>query len=281
MGKSSGKCWLKTFGAGLPKIHSMGVLLFDPIWGRQDHVDARAELLHVIRGRVTLVAGARRCEAGPGDFLVVPPGTRHRDEFDPAQGLEVFMVFWRWSRQRQFFARIDNRLLQTMPEARKAELGRLLDGMRTECSAGTEADEMVARARLGTALMLMLRAADEGRRQAGRRAGPDYGARRRRALFEQAKQYLQEHLRECIALDEVARALRVSPYYLSHVFSREAGFSLFGYLTALRMKKAQGLLGNGRLTVKEVAGTVGYPDPNYFAKVFRRHFGRAPRDLSG
>ena len=94
-----------------------------------------------------------------------------------------------------------------------------------------------------------------------------------------AKEYLVERFTECVSLEDVAGALRVSPYYLSHVFSEESDFSLFSYLTSLRMARAEELLAEGLLNVSEVAYAVGYESPNYFSKVFRAHFGAAPRDL--
>ena len=86
----------RLFSGELPEILSMGTMIFDPIWGEKDHVTHSTELLHVVKGNVTLVTGRRRVSAGPGDVLIVPPETPHRDAFDTETGLEVFMVFFRW-----------------------------------------------------------------------------------------------------------------------------------------------------------------------------------------
>jgi two-component system response regulator YesN len=106
----------------------------------------------------------------------------------------------------------------------------------------------------------------------------DPGRKRRRRLMAQARRYLNEHFNDPICLDDVARALEVSAYYLSHVFSEENGFSLFTYLNALRMERARELLQERTCNVSEVARAVGYEDTNYFSKVFRKHFGRPPSD---
>jgi two-component system response regulator YesN len=68
----------------------------------------------------------------------------------------------------------------------------------------------------------------------------------------------------------------VSPYHLSHVFSRESDFTLWGYLMQVRMTEAKKLLRTGRLNVSEVGRAVGYEDPNYFSKAFRKHVGQSP-----
>jgi two-component system response regulator YesN len=94
--------------------------------------------------------------------------------------------------------------------------------------------------------------------------------------MQRAVQYLYDHYAETITLEGIAEALHVSPYYLSHVFSREKKFSLFSFLSQLRMDRARELLAEGECTVKEVAGAVGFGDPNYFSKVFKRRFGSSP-----
>jgi AraC-like DNA-binding protein len=69
-------------------------------------------------------------------------------------------------------------------------------------------------------------------------------------------------------------------YYLSHVFSEESDFSLFHYLTLLRLDRAKLHLREGRLNVAEVAAAVGYDNANHFSKLFRRHVGCAPREYA-
>ena len=73
--------------------------------------------------------------------------------------------------------------------------------------------------------------------------------------------------------------MHVSGYYLSHVFSAESDFTLFSYLTTVRIEQAKALLLAGDMKVSQVAQAVGYQSPNYFSKVFRRHFGCSPRDF--
>jgi len=60
------------------------------------------------------------------------------------------------------------------------------------------------------------------------------------------------------------------------VFSQRAGFRLSEYVDQRRMERAAELLGDPRRRVSEVAYAVGFRDPNYFAKAFRRHFDCSP-----
>lgn len=91
-----------------------------------------------------------------------------------------------------------------------------------------------------------------------------------------AKQYISENYASDITLDELARHVFLSPYYLSRVFSEEAGASITDYLKKVRMNKAQSLLMSTDKSILEIAMAVGYKDPNYFSRVFKRITGKAP-----
>lgn len=254
----------------------MGTMIFDPIWGRKSHVDPRCELMHVISGNVDLAIGRQRCTAGPGDTRLVPAGTPHRDAFDVGKGLKVFMVFFDWAPAAEYFRLVNNDVMQRMSAPRREDLSRIVERLRVDVLGDSVSDRLVVESRLLTVLLLALREAAAGARRPAESAGR--GRERRQTLMRDARRFLQEHYNEVISLDDIARALNVSAFHLSHVFSEESDFTLFHYLTALRMEKARELL-RGGLKVAAVAREVGYGDGNYFAKAFRRHFGVSPREL--
>lgn len=260
--------------AELPTVRSMGVTLFDWQWAEREHVSGTCELLYVISGEVELHLHGRKHHAGPGDLLLVPSATEHRDDFDLDAGLQVFMVSFEWAAEEEFFRQVANDILRGLPAYRKAEIAAQVERLHRDTHSDAPADLLVAQARLFTILMLILREA------AGRQVEEKQSAHgRRRTLMLSARRYLERNYAQPIALEDVAKALDVSPFYLSHVFSEENEFSLFAYLTTVRMEKARELLQAGAKNVSEVARAVGYENSNYFSKVFRRHFGYAPREL--
>lgn len=99
------------------------------------------------------------------------------------------------------------------------------------------------------------------------------------ALVAAAAYYLRAHYQEDLTLGRLAETLHVSAAYLSRTFKAVRGTSPITYLTTLRLRQAQTLLQAGQLSVSEVAHSVGYQDPYYFSKLFKRHFGVAPSKL--
>lgn len=261
--------------AALPTVTAMGARLFDPIW-RRAHTPQNCEMMHVLRGHVNVVVAGTRCAAGPGDTLLVPAGVPHRDDFDIAQELEVFLLHFRWAPHREFFARVPPRSMPSIPAPRKVEISRIVERLRDGHVGHVGMDQFVAATRLHTILALLLREAEQG--TAREMESP--GRCRRCALMLEAKTFLQQHYNEPISLEQIAHALGVSAFHLSHVFSEESDFTLFDYLTRLRMEKARELLTEGRLKISAAARAVGYENSNYFAKAFRRYFGILPSEVT-
>ncbi len=259
----------------LPQIAALGPMAFDPIWAMETHVNRRAEAMYVLSGELSLIAGDTRLAAGPGEAVLVPAGTEHRDEFDLREGLEVFYCAFDWAHADEYFRRVPPAAMAGLSPACRAEVSTAFGRLRADLRGGEPESQLVARCRLLTLLLLILRdvAAPE-------RAGEaDYGRTRSVSLMERARRFMQEHYAEPLSLDDIASALHVSGYHLSHVFSRESNFTLFSYLTSLRMERARSLLTRGDRNVSEVARAVGYRDANYFSKAFRKHWGCSPTEF--
>ncbi|KKM12012.1 hypothetical protein SY88_05705 [Clostridiales bacterium PH28_bin88] len=95
-------------------------------------------------------------------------------------------------------------------------------------------------------------------------------------LIRHAKVFIDTHHRESLTLRQVARAVHLSPSYLSRLFKQVTGQSLTSYLTEVRLRTAQELLAATEATVEEVAKASGFSTPNYFCTVFRRRYGITP-----
>ncbi len=91
-----------------------------------------------------------------------------------------------------------------------------------------------------------------------------------------ALSFIEECWNKPIQLSDVAERSLVSTAYLSKLFSDHLDSTFVDYLTELRVTHAERLIRETRLTVKEVAHNVGYQDPNYFSKVFRKTVGISP-----
>lgn len=98
-------------------------------------------------------------------------------------------------------------------------------------------------------------------------------------LVKQALAYLQQNYQDSISRQEIATAVNANASYLSRIFSQEVGITLWDFLARLRMQVAQELLLNYSTSksITDIAMQVGYNDPAYFCKVFKKHTGLSPK----
>lgn len=90
--------------------------------------------------------------------------------------------------------------------------------------------------------------------------------------------YIQEHLEEDIAVEQLAETAHLNADYLNRIFKKETGTSLNQYVIQQKMEKAKWLLLNTNDTIATIAAKVGYYNYSSFNRVFIKTVGCAPRD---
>lgn len=116
--------------------------------------------------------------------------------------------------------------------------------------------------------------------KANRPSGPPVTASKKSiaaAEADRAARWLQAEAASPVSIARMAQELGYHRTYLTKLFHQEIGVSPVRYLQQLRMERAKLLLLEP-LSVEEVARSVGYADPLYFSKAFKKWFGMTPSD---
>lgn len=99
-------------------------------------------------------------------------------------------------------------------------------------------------------------------------------------IVENTRQYIDEHYRQKgLTIHDVAKNNHVSPNYLSYLFKKYTGSSLWEYVVKLRMEESRALILNTDLRRYEIAERVGYESPEHFSKIFKKYYGVSPSEL--
>jgi AraC-like DNA-binding protein len=105
------------------------------------------------------------------------------------------------------------------------------------------------------------------------------------ACLHHAKDILDRHLDNPPSIHELAQQICVSDSSLLRGFKQLFGTTVIGYLTQQRLHRAAQLLRQGdteglqgKRTVTEVAGMVGYSHLGHFTAMFKRQFGITPSE---
>ena len=99
-----------------------------------------------------------------------------------------------------------------------------------------------------------------------------------KGVIESAKRYIKTQYNKDISLDDVSKEVDISPYYFSKLFKEETGENFIEYLTNMRLKTAKNLLDTTEMSMKEIGIQIGYSDPNYFSRIFKKNFGITPTE---
>jgi two-component system response regulator YesN len=91
-----------------------------------------------------------------------------------------------------------------------------------------------------------------------------------------AMSYVRKNYSKQINLEFVAEEAGISANRLSRLFVEETGNGFSHYLVAFRIAKAKEMLASKGASVKEVSAACGYPDQNYFARLFKKITGLSP-----
>ena len=90
---------------------------------------------------------------------------------------------------------------------------------------------------------------------------------------------ISENLDKPLGLAEIASHVCLSPSRLSHLFHKYVGVGVVQWRDAQRVQYAMQILRITNDPIKSLSQMVGYDDPLYFSRVFRRHTGMSPRSF--
>ncbi|WP_409345078.1 response regulator [Paenibacillus sp. MBLB4367] len=100
----------------------------------------------------------------------------------------------------------------------------------------------------------------------------------RSQYVKKVKDFAEKNLHLDVSLRALADHVNLHPTHLSKIYKIETGEGISDYISLLRMERACRLLRATDKKVYEISMEVGYLDPAYFIKVFKRQFGVTPQE---
>jgi len=94
--------------------------------------------------------------------------------------------------------------------------------------------------------------------------------------IEQAIRFFNENYAADIQMNEYAKEHHLSISWFTRCFKQYTGLPPTQYLLSLRIQNAQSLLENSTYNISEIASMVGFHDPLYFSRLFKKQVGVSP-----
>lgn len=98
-------------------------------------------------------------------------------------------------------------------------------------------------------------------------------------LIEDIRQYIRLHLSEDISIEQTAKDLNLSFYYMCHLFKNLTGTTISNFRNQERIKKAKSMLISTDKKITDIAMCCGFSNPSYFTEVFTKLTGISPTDF--
>ncbi len=229
------------------------------------------EIVHVTGGTGDHVIDFTRWELGPPQLAVIAPGQVHHWD---ARDLSGFVVLFtddfllEHPADRETLRRLSQRPWQ-LDERAAEETSRLVAELDEEFRCGGQGTDSVLRALMHVLIV-----------RAGRLPGladPRPPARAQAVGTEFARLLGRPDL-GLWSVGALAERIGVTPGYLTDAVKTATGRTAAQLMREARTREAKRFLLGTDLTVRQVASRVGFADPAYFCRFFRRETGLSPGD---
>jgi len=226
-------------------------------------------MIACIAGCGSCVINRREWNVAAGELLFLPPRKRHVYRAEPTAPWTILWAHFRGARVEDYLASLD--VSPTNPVISVDDTSVVTEAFEdtfrhTRHSFSESA--MVGMATAFARLLGLVRVHQQAR-----------GARMRESerRLLQTLVTMREELARPWTLDELAAEASLSVPHFTELCRRQTGLPPLSLLIRLRLQRAMDLLQQGSHNVAEAARAVGYDDPFYFSRLFRKHIGVTPK----
>lgn len=249
-----------------PRILYVGRLRKNDGWKEDTHCHSFCEIIFISDGQGAVTVDGKRYEVHKGDVVIYNPEVPHHEESSQEEPMELL------------FMALDHIALPDLPPNHlmpshyrcvyhagiyQNVFYTSYQQMIVEFEREEELYIEIAQEFSRTLLMYILRIISQQERHAKL-------LHKSNKITDRAVDYIREHFRESITLEDVAAGCYVDKFYLSHLFARHEGMSVGKYILMLRVDESMKLLRETNMSVQAIAELVGFEDMSYFCRMFKK-----------
>lgn len=201
-----------------------------------------------------------------GDVLILPRGLAHEYRADQSQPWTIYWCHFQGTLAGAF---LDHIGLETqVPFIRGIATPSLLSSFKSLLSITKTGYSKTAFVHASNQLrQLLTLVARLRRKQSGIEKNGDYAL---------VRNFMADNLDQTITLDQLASMCNLSKYHFSRRYKALTGYSPLQHFAHLKIEHACFLLDGSAMNVAEVAYQLGYEDPLYFSRIFKKITGLSP-----
>lgn len=250
------------------------------------HSHLGVEVLYIHEGKGTMIVNNNSYEIKPNMLCIFQPFQLHhlKLEYDHGQVFErsisiidpsVFESYFQpWPSLLNFYRFIHAGKLPypCLYDIDDPHLDSVFKSMHDRLPALSDADQYEEISLYLISLFRCLKQIWDHRKE----NGTVYAVRRKHHRVEEILSWIEHNYTHAFRLDDMAKALHLSPYHVSHLFKETTGMSIIEYIAARRIHQAVRLLTTTNKPISLIAEKIGLTNSSYFCKLFKSQMGITP-----
>lgn len=223
------------------------------------------------KGEGTVFSGENAFDVKPGELLLFPPSAAHY--YHRKQDCATWFHRWIYFRPRAFWldwlSWHEERNGVFLTQGLSAETMQELEKLFIDIEYASKSEEPYSNdLAINLLEQLLIRC---------KTLQPDVISKKLDPRVIDAMNYMTQHLNEEFTIEEVSTHICLSPSRLGHLFRDEMKMSITQWRDDQRISRAKHLLLTTNYSINQVGRIVGYTDPLYFSRVFKRKAGVSPK----
>lgn len=97
-------------------------------------------------------------------------------------------------------------------------------------------------------------------------------------IIDESVKYIHENLHLDISLNDLSKAVGISPQYIGKLFKKKLNITPVSYISRAKISQAKIMLLDSTVPISEIASSLGYSSPTYFGIVFKKLEGFSPSE---
>lgn len=239
-----------------------------PTWRPKGRLDY--QLLYIVSGKTHFFFDGKERIVTAGHMVLIPPRKEQRYDYFGAEKPEVYWVHFTGSEVKNILRKyeipMDDPVFYSGASSTYAYLFKEMIHELQTCRTGFE--ELLAMY-LRQIFLLVQRTRQEQRPTVSTYIQEE---------MEYARRYFNEHYNEPISIQDYAESRNMSVCYFQRNFKQIVNHTPMQYLLTIRVNNAASLLETTDYSMAEISAIVGYEDPLYFSRLFRKLKGVSPSE---
>ena len=229
------------------------------------------ELTYMDKGSMHNIVGGQEYVLSPGEMMLYGPNQWH-SQYAEGEGLVCFLTI-AFDMDCDYADILLNRKLQ-VDAAGAALLNSIL---RESRQADVLSADFIC-CGLMQFLLSMIRRSYRG--EQGAPLTRPYAANSENNIVDQALRHIAENIYEKLSVASVAKAVNVSPSYLSVLFSRHLKTKPSDYIRREKLEESKRLIKLGELSFSQIADQLKFSSVCHFSYLFKRWYSMTPSEFA-